>query len=196
MILVSLFGLAGMKSISDPAAWSDKKVEKWFSKGEWSAGWKMSPDPSINKRELAVSYFKNKERWDKAFTFLKNSDFQKLETKRYDIDGDNLFATISEYKTKDPETTNYEAHRKYIDIQYVISGEEIMNVAPLSTVKEVVTPYDESKDIEFITVSSIVNHKASPSNFFIFFPDDAHRPGIKVGVNLPVRKVVVKLKVQ
>jgi YhcH/YjgK/YiaL family protein len=196
MILVSLFGLAGMKSDSDPATWSDKKVDKWFAKGEWSAGWKISPDPSINKRELAVSYFKNKERWEKAFTFLKNSDFPKLESKRYDIDGDNLYATISEYKTKDPETTNFEAHRKYIDIQYVISGEEVMNVVPLSTVKQVITPYDGSKDIEFITVSKIVNHKASPSNFFIFFPDDAHRPGIKVDASLPVKKVVIKLKVQ
>ncbi len=196
MILVSLFGLTGMKGPSDPATWSDKKVEKWFLKGEWSAGWKINPNPSINKRELAVSYFKNKERWNKAFTFLKNSDLLKLETKRYDIDGDNLFATISEYKTKDPETTNFEAHRKYIDIQYVISGEETMNVAPLSTVKEVVTPYDDSKDIEFLTVSNIVAHKASPSNFFIFFPRDAHRPGIKIGTNLPVRKVVIKLKVE
>ena len=57
----------------------------------------IAPDASINKREFAVSYFKNKERWEKAFKFLKNSDLSKLEPKRYDIDGDNLYATISEY---------------------------------------------------------------------------------------------------
>jgi YhcH/YjgK/YiaL family protein len=90
----------------------------------------------------------------------------------------------------------FEAHRKYIDIQYVISGKEIMNVAPLKTQKEVLVPYDAEKDIEFLTVSKIADFKASPSCFFIFFPDDAHRPGLKDGVNSPVRKLVIKLKVE
>jgi YhcH/YjgK/YiaL family protein len=77
----------------------------------------------------------------------------------------------------------------------VISGKEIMNLAPISTLKEVLTPYDAAKDIEFITVSKVVNYKATPSNFFIFFPDDAHRPGLKDESNSPVRKVVIKVKV-
>ena len=151
--------------------------------------------PSINKREFAVSYFKNKERWENAFKFLKNNDLTKLELKRYDIDGDNLFATVSEYMSKNEETTQFEAHRKYIDIQYVVSGKEVMNIAPLTSVKEVITPYDASRDIEFVTVNKVVNYKATPSNFFIFFPVDAHRPGLKDVANSPVRKVVIKVKV-
>jgi YhcH/YjgK/YiaL family protein len=143
-----------------------------------------------------VAWFKNKERWEKAFTFLKTSDLSKLEAKRYDIDGDNLFATISDYVTKNPETANFEAHRKYIDIQYIISGKEIMNAVPLSTVKEIVAPYDETKDIEFMTVSKFVNYNATPSNFFIFFPDQAHRTQLKDGDNSKVRKVVIKLMVE
>ena len=59
----------------------------------------------------------------------------KLEVKRYDIDGDNLYATVSEYITKNEEDAKFEAHQKYIDIQYVISGKEIMSIAPLSTEK-------------------------------------------------------------
>ena len=70
-----------------------------------------------------------------------------------------------------------------------------MNIAPMTTVKEVLTPYDATKDIEFITVDKTVNYKASPANFFIFFPVDAHHPGVKDGVNSSVRKIVVKLKV-
>jgi YhcH/YjgK/YiaL family protein len=70
-----------------------------------------------------------------------------------------------------------------------------MNLTPLKTVKEVLTPYDATKDIEFITVSQIVNIKATPSNFFIFFPGDAHRTGLKVGENSKVRKIVIKVKV-
>jgi len=195
MILITFFGLTGSKSASDPSTWSNKQVDKWFKKGEWSEGWTVTPDASINKKEFAILYYKNKERWAKAFKFLRNNDLTKLDVKRYDIDGDNLFATVSEYQSKNEESAKFEAHRKYIDIQYVISGKEIMNLAPISTLKEVLTPYDAAKDIEFITVSKVVNYKANPSNFFIFFPDDAHRPGLKDGSNSPVRKVVIKVKV-
>lgn len=195
MILITFFGLTGSKSASDPSTWSNKQVDKWFKKGEWSEGWTVTPDASINKKEFAILYYKNKERWAKAFKFLRNNDLTKLDVKRYDIDGDNLFATVSEYQSKNEESAKFEAHRKYIDIQYVISGKEIINLAPISTLKEVLTPYDAAKDIEFITVSKVVNYKANPSNFFIFFPDDAHRPGLKDGSNSPVRKVVIKVKV-
>lgn len=195
MILITFLGLTGSKSASDPSTWSSKQVDKWFKKGEWSEGWTVTPDASINKKEFAILYFKNKERWAKAFKFLRNNDLTKLDVKRYDIDGDNLFATVSEYQSKNEESAKFEAHRKYIDIQYVISGKEIMNLAPISTLKEVLTPYDAAKDIEFITVSKVVNYKASPSNFFIFFPDDAHRPGLKDGSNSTVRKIVIKVKV-
>jgi biofilm protein TabA len=195
MVAISFLGLTGNKNDSDPSTWSDKKLENWISKKEWSEGWKINPDASINKREFAVSYYKHKERWENAFRFLKSQNLSQLDVKRYDIDGDNLYALISEYNTKNEETTNFEAHRKYIDIQYVISGKEIMNVAPLSTVKEVITPYDETKDIEFVTVGKKVDYPASQNNFFIFFPDDAHRPGLKDGINAPVKKVVIKLRV-
>ena len=195
MVLISFFGFMGSKPDNDPTTWNKKKIDAWFAKKEWCSGWTITPDASINKREFAISYFKNKDRWDKAFNFLKNTDFSKSELKRYDIDDDKLFATFSEYISKNEETTQFEAHRKYIDIQYVISGKEIMNIAPLKSVNKVLVPYDTTKDIEFVTVSKSRDLIATPVNFFIFFPDDAHRPGLKDGVNSPVRKVVINLKV-
>jgi YhcH/YjgK/YiaL family protein len=195
MVLLSFFGILGSKSDSDPATWSNKKIEKWFASNEWTGGWTITPDASINKREFAVSYFKNKERWEKTFNFLKNTDLSKLELRRYDIDGDNLYAMVSEYLSKNEAIVNFEAHRKYIDVQYVISGKEIINIAPLTAIKEVITPYDPVKDIEFVSVTKVVNYKATPSGFFIFFPKDVHRPGLKDGVISPVRKIVVKVKV-
>jgi YhcH/YjgK/YiaL family protein len=72
-----------------------------------------------------------------------------------------------------------------------------MNAVPLSTAsKEIITPYDDAKDIEFISVTNFVNHKATPSNFFIFFPGDAHRSQLKDGTNSQVKKVVIKLRVE
>ena len=195
MVVIGFIGLTGSKTETDPSTWSNKKIDKWFTEKKWSEGWTIAPDASINRREFAVAYFKNKERWEKAFKFLVNSDLLKLEPKRYDIDGDNLYATISDYNTKNEETTKFEAHRKYIDIQYVIKGKEIMNLTPRAMVKDVVTPYDSAKDIEFMNVEKVVKHTATPLNFFIFFPSDAHRPGLKDGVSAPVRKIVIKVKV-
>lgn len=195
-VLTSFLGFIGCTSSSDPAAWSSEKIEKWFEKGDWLNGWKVIPDASINKKEFAIAYFKNKDRWDKAFTFLKNSDLSKLELKRYDIDGDNVYAPITEYMTKNEEDAKFEAHRKYIDIQYVISGVEQMNVAPMSMKKDIITPYDAAKDVEFLTVTQSASYKATPERFFIFFPSDIHRPSLKVDENSQVRKVVVKVKIE
>jgi YhcH/YjgK/YiaL family protein len=195
MILTGFLSFTGCISSTDPATWSSKQIDKWYEKGEWLNGWTVSPDASINRKEFAVSYFKNKERWDKAFSFLKNSDLSKLELKRYDIDGDNLYAPVSEYLTKNEEDARYEAHQKYIDIQYVISGVEQMGVAPIAQKKDVLVPYDVTKDVEFMTVTQATDYKATPDRFFVFFPSDIHRPGVKVGENSQVRKVVLKVKV-
>lgn len=193
--MASLSALSGCSGNTDPALWSSKKIDKWFEKGDWLNGWQVMPDQSINRKAFAISYFKDKERWDKAFNFLKSNDLSGLELKRYDIDGNNLYAPVSEYLTKNEEDARYEAHQKYIDIQYVVSGKELIGVAPLSHKKDVLEPYDASKDIEFLTVTNGENRLATPDIFFIFFPEDAHRPGLKDGENSPVRKIVVKVKI-
>ena len=191
----SIIGFNGCNNSKDPSLWSTKEVDNWFDKQEWLNGWNVMPDASINKKEFAVYYFKNRERWDKAFAFLKDNDLKSLDAKRYDIDGDNLFATISDYVTKNEEDAKFEAHRIYIDIQYVITGAEQMSISPMSEKKEVLVPYDASKDIEFLTVTKTNNYEATPDKFFIFFPSDIHRPSVKIGENQPVRKVVIKVRI-
>lgn len=194
MVFAVISGISGCSS--DPSGWSDEKVNSWFEKGEWLNGWQVRPDASINRREFAVSYHKNKERWDKAFSFLKAHNLNEMEVKRYDIMGDSLYAPISEYPSKKEGEAKFEVHRKYIDIQYVIRGEEMIGVAPLSNKKETVVPYDEAKDIEFMTVTDSTYHKATPENFFIFFPSEIHKPGMRVAEDSTmIRKIVVKVKV-
>ncbi len=189
------FLMNGCSQSDDPSTWTSGKIDKWFEQGEWRNGWNIEPDASINRREFAVSYFKNKERWDKAFTFLSESRLDTMSVKRYEIDGTTVFAPISEYLTKNEEDARYEAHKQYIDIQYVISGKELIGIAPVSEMKEVFQDYDETNDILFFSVNEITNHNADPSKFFIFFPHDAHRPGLKDGENTMVKKVVVKIRV-
>jgi len=195
MALTLLFGLFGCKDSTDPSKWSDRQIDKWFEKGDWRNGWQVQPDESTNRRMLAISYFQQKERWDKAFLFLRDHDLSKIEVKRYDIEGTNLYAPISEYYSKKEEDARYESHQKYIDIQYVISGKELIGITKIDDINEVLQTYDATSDIMFMSVNKIVNHKADPGRFFIFFPSDVHRPGLRDGDSTLVKKVVVKVKI-
>lgn len=195
MVFAALAAMAGCAGNSDPSGWSREKLDKWYSKGDWINGWNVVPDASVNRQALAASWVANPERWNAAFRFLKENDLSELDLERYDIDGDNLYVSVSEYLTKNEEDALYEAHRKYIDIQYVVSGREVIGIAPLAEKGAVEESYDPVRDIEFFTIDKVVNYEADPEKFFIFFPEDAHRPGLKYNDNSLVRKIVVKLKI-
>jgi biofilm protein TabA len=195
MVLTSTFGLSESLGQGDPSTWSSEKLNQWFNQGDWHKGWAVTPDPSTNKAALAKAYFKNPDRWNKAFSFLKEKDLKTIEVKRHDIDGDNLYVLVSEYNTKNPEDAKYEAHRKYIDIQYVVTGKELIGIAPITAKETVSQEYNGTKDIEYFSVKKGTMMQANPSKFFIFFPADAHMPNLKDGANSPVRKVVIKVRI-
>jgi YhcH/YjgK/YiaL family protein len=88
----------------------------------------------------------------------------------------------------------FEAHKKYADIQVLISGEEKIGVLPLDATT-VTVPYDEEKDIMFLTAEGENYRDAMPGKFFLFFPEDAHRPTVKKTENSQVRKIVVKVRI-
>lgn len=177
----------------DPSGWSSLEIDDWFEKGEWKEGWSVLPDSSVDRKAFAVSYFNDIEKWKKAFSFLGKMHGKTIENKRYEIDKDRVYAIASSYTTKNEADAQYEAHRRYIDIQYVAVGNELIGCCALSNQKENIQLYDAAKDIEFFTVSGGKNLKASPEKFFIFFPSDAHRPGLKDGKNSEVQKMVVKV---
>jgi YhcH/YjgK/YiaL family protein len=176
---------------SDPAKWSDEQLNKWFSDGSWLGGWQVKPHPSINKRSLAIQYFKNKDRWDKAFAFLKNTDLNSLPKGKVELDGQNLFYTVDSYITKNPEDTRYESHKEYIDIQYVYEGAELMGI---TTADQAVVTEPYKPDIMFYSSDKGEYAKATPAEFLIFFPEDVHRPTVKAGDNAVVKKIVIKVR--
>ncbi len=173
--------------------WTKPKAEKWFNKKEWLGGLKLKPHKSVDVLEFAKQYHINQIYWDKAFAFLKNNDLSKMAKGKYPIDGDNVFATITEDPTKDFDKTTWESHRKYIDLQYVIEGKELIGVFPVS--KAVVTKeYDEKKDAANYSAEG-KQYPATPGTFFLFFPGDAHRPNITPGGNKADKKIVIKVRV-
>jgi len=123
--------------------------------------------------------------------YLQMTDFSKFEPGKYLIEDNEVFASVSEYNSKKPEDAKWEAHQKYADIQYIVSGEEKMGYAPLGTM-EVTEGYNPEKDIVFLKgTGDYITVK--PGMFVVFFPHDAHQPSVAVKSSVPVKKVVVKV---
>lgn len=180
---------------TNPAKWTDDEVNTWFEKKEWLGGWNITPDKSVNKRTFAVLYHNNPRHWDQAFHFLKSANLKELPLGKQELEGEHLFVIVQEYYGKLKSDALYESHKKYIDIQYVIEGEELMGLTTLDkvTVKE---PYSDEKDIAFYDFEGGDYLKATPENFFLFFPEDVHRPSITTGDSVQIKKIVVKILIE
>jgi YhcH/YjgK/YiaL family protein len=128
----------------------------------------------------------------RAFAYLKDTDFTKLNEGRHDIDADNLFALIQSYPTKPEDQGRWESHRTFIDIQYLLAGRERVGIAPLHAMTES-EPYNAEKDLLF---------HAGTGQFFpldtnwlaIFHPHDVHMPSLRLNAVSQVTKVVLKVR--
>jgi biofilm protein TabA len=151
--------------------------------------------PSTDMTKLQEQIDKNPGIWETMFRLLESTTFSGLDPGRHEVMGENLFYMINQYVTKEAESVKFEAHQKYIDLQYVTDGEEIIGVACFEHARET-NPYGAEKDVAFYTVSQAEYHKASPSEYFVFFPEDLHQPGVMVRDPLEVRKVVFKILIK
>jgi YhcH/YjgK/YiaL family protein len=166
-------------------------ADKWFKKKEYLNGLKLVPHETTNKKEFQRQYAANKQLWDKALAYLKNTDLKALPVGKYVIEPDKVTVSVTEDSTRNFEKTNWESHKKWIDIQYVISGVENMGIARVTSAK-VIKPYDEKRDVANYEVEGKY-YISEPGKFFIFFPEDVHRPNITANNNLPDKKIVIKI---
>ncbi|NCB64076.1 MAG: DUF386 domain-containing protein [Clostridia bacterium] len=130
----------------------------------------------------------------RGLRFLAETDFSTLADGRYELDGDNVFANVMSYTTRERNDTP-ESHQEYIDIQYVISGEELIAVAPLEDMSGVAEAHPE-RDI-WLNIGCAEPLTLGHGRFIAVWPGDAHAPGIAPGgVPAPARKCVVKVRVE
>jgi YhcH/YjgK/YiaL family protein len=125
--------------------------------------------------------------------YLRSAPLSELSLGRVEIDGDRLYANVQEYTTKLAAECQYEAHRKYCDIQVVASGSERIGWAHLAQMQELVT-YNAEKDVAFFEGQGDL-FTLSPGIFAIFFPHDVHMPCMQAAAPSVVRKIVVKVAI-
>lgn len=133
------------------------------------------------------------EAFRKAFDFLKNLPPDAADG-TYPIDGEKIYAMVQSGTTSGTEADKLEIHRKFIDIQYLISGRETLVWAPMKGL-DVHTPYNGEKDFCFLHPAGNVSRlELLPGNFAVFFPGDAHNGKLSGPAgDTPFRKVVVKI---
>lgn len=135
-----------------------------------------------------------KDRYKKAAEFMTTKDLAALAPGRYEIEGNNVYANVSEYTTVPWEEAAYEAHEKYTDIQCVVAGAEILTFAQTKDLKPGDT-YDPAKDvIHYAGAAPGARFEAHAGEYLIFKPGEVHKSKGLVGAAAPVKKVLVKIR--
>lgn len=133
----------------------------------------------------------------RALKYIKETDFDRVEPGRYELEGRNVFAIVQRYQTKPLTQARWEAHRQHIDVQFIARGTERMGHLSLAAKPELVTPYDEANDIAFYKGGTdLLTFVAG--DFAVFTPQDIHAPCLDVQSQQAaneVFKVVVKIRV-
>jgi YhcH/YjgK/YiaL family protein len=127
-----------------------------------------------------------------AFDYIRSTGLSSIAAGRYDIDGCNLYTIVNEYTTKPKLRGKWEAHRRYIDLQYIIRGTERIGYGPITRMKP--GPYDPEKDCLFLEGTGDFL-TLREGDFMVLWPGDAHMPGIEADGPEPVKKAVFKILV-
>ena len=143
----------------------------------------------IGKKEELKAYKGISENLDKGIDYVLSFDENTPEG-RYEIDGDKVYALVTSGETKNEQSDTYEAHKKYIDLQFILEGEEDTGYASIDNC-EIETPYNEAGDFMMVKgAGDIIN--TSKDEFYIAFPFDAHRP-MHSKTPGKIRKIIVKI---
>jgi len=144
----------------------------------------------IDRISNASIYYRVHANFKRAFDYINRIDTVTIPSGRYEIDGVDMYALVQEYNTKLKEQGSWEAHRRYIDLQYVVQGVEGIGYANIHHLQQ--GEYEAGKD--FLPLQGEGNLVTVHSgSFVLLFPEDAHMPGMAVGTSTPVKKVVIKI---
>ncbi|MGI4804892.1 MAG: YhcH/YjgK/YiaL family protein [Janthinobacterium lividum] len=185
-VFITVFSASAQKT-----EWTKSKAEKWFNSRIWANGMKLKVSETVDKQEFARQYTANKAYWDKAFTYFRDTDLEKVPVGKQVLDSGHVSVSITENPTKPFDQTNWESHQKNIDVQYVSVGAEKMGEVKVGDAK-VTEQYNPAKDVAHYEAEGKF-YEAQPGTIFIFFPNDVHRVNVKVDGIDKDKKIVIKI---
>ena len=124
--------------------------------------------------------------------FAKRAEAENLPAGKYSL-GNQDFVLIQERNTRRFEDADFEVHRKYLDVQIIISGSEYMEYADISELKEKI-PFDADADLALMEGSG-TRIQIKPGMFYLLYPADGHKPCCHETVPTTYKKVLAKIKI-
>ncbi len=146
----------------------------------------------LDKLENADAYYDCVPMFQQFMDFYVHNDLLALPACKLKLDGDDLIVNINDIVGKKEEDCKMEAHKEYIDIQIPLNGNEYMGWKAQCDCESVTVPYNEQKDVEFYSDKATSKIFVPAGHFAVFFPEDAHQPGIAEGQSY--RKIIVKVR--
>jgi len=148
----------------------------------------------IDKIENIDLYSKVSENIKNAVEYIKQTNFSKMETGKHEIN-DNMFVLVNEYETQENELGILEAHKTYIDFQYILEGTELIEYELLNNQK-VHTAYKTEDDyILYFNTENKSQIQFTAGMFAILYPNDLHLPGVINKQKRKIRKIVLKVRI-
>lgn len=130
----------------------------------------------------------------KCLAFFIQTDMQALPTGRHDIDGDNIFVNVMAFDTQPANEKLAEVHKEYIDIQFLISGEERIGFGLACENNPIAKEYDKESDSYLVeAIKGEAEVIMLPNMFAIFLTGQPHKPGCQVSHASPIKKAVIKM---
>ncbi|CAN5811826.1 YhcH/YjgK/YiaL family protein [soil metagenome] len=130
----------------------------------------------------------------KAFAWLQATNLITIASGKYIIDEESVFAIVQEYETLNAAGEQMEAHKKYIDVQYMIKGSEMVGLS-ITKHQTISKPYEAENDFMLFEEPPSFFARLYEGNFMIFYPTDLHMPGLNENKPAMVKKVVIKVRV-
>jgi YhcH/YjgK/YiaL family protein len=127
--------------------------------------------------------------------YLSKTDFSVLEDGKRAIEGAEIYALIMTYSTEPESQRSFEVHQKYLDVQFILHGWEIIFWAPRAQLSPI-GAYSPEKDVRFLSGEARARLQLTAGTFAIFYQEDAHKPNCTWNGPQQVRKVVVKVQVE
>lgn len=146
----------------------------------------------LDRIENSSKYEKISPAFSLAMKYLHEHRDGQMECERVELSED-VYVMHNAYETKEESECGFEAHKNYIDVQYIAKGSECIFWAPKETLTE--KTYLEHKDFYQLDGDG-TKIELKTGQFMIFFPEDGHKPGVRCGEAASVVKLVAKIRVE
>lgn len=175
------------------------EAQQWYKKGVWRQSWKVKPYQEMDIQTFYEQYQKHPAMYDSIFQWLRSIDPVKMKADKNVMTWSHAVAHCQDLELRTPECTQWEQHRRTIDLQWVVTGSERLAVTRDTTILDPRNKYNDKKDVQNFkfkkapTPAQYILLDSQPKNFYLFFPSDIHECCGIARQAETVRKIVVKI---